>query len=70
VSSYNRDPLTEHSVIHHHDLRDGGMNEPAGGETAEEHKRDTPKKHSRRPCVRRMCWAARRMRRRPRRGLI
>jgi hypothetical protein len=44
VSSYNRDPLTEHSVIHHHDLRDGGLNEPAGGETAEEHKRDTPKK--------------------------
>jgi hypothetical protein len=44
VSSYSRGPLTEHSVIHHHDLRDGGLNEPAGGETAEEHKRNTLKK--------------------------
>lgn len=44
MSSYYRNPLTEHSVVHNHDLRDGGGNEPSGGETAEQHKQNTPKK--------------------------
>lgn len=44
MSHYPRDPLTEHMVTHHHDLREGSMNEPAGGETAKEHQQNTPKK--------------------------
>ena len=44
MSRYYRDPLTEHMVTHKHDLRDGSMGEPSGGETAEQHKANTPKK--------------------------
>lgn len=44
MSRYYRDPLSEHMVSHKHDLRDGSMNEPSGGETAEQHKQNTPKR--------------------------
>ncbi|KAK4129794.1 hypothetical protein N657DRAFT_640463 [Parathielavia appendiculata] len=44
MSRYYREPMTEHMVTHKHDLRDGSMNEPSGGETAEQRKQNTPKK--------------------------
>jgi hypothetical protein len=44
MSRYYRDPLSEHMVIHKHDLRDGSMNEPSGGETAQQREKNTPKK--------------------------
>jgi hypothetical protein len=31
-------------VTHNHDLRDGPVNEPSGGETVAQHKQNTPKK--------------------------
>lgn len=43
MSRYYRDPLSEHMVTHKHDLREGSMGEPAGGETAKEHEKNKPK---------------------------
>ncbi|KAL2192647.1 hypothetical protein P885DRAFT_64761 [Corynascus similis CBS 632.67] len=43
MSRYYRNPLSEHMVTHDHDLQSGCMNEPAGGETAEQRNRDKPK---------------------------
>jgi hypothetical protein len=44
MSRYYRDPLSEHMVTHKHDLREGSMNEPSGGETAAKHEQNKPKK--------------------------
>ncbi|GAB1309883.1 hypothetical protein MFIFM68171_00093 [Madurella fahalii] len=41
---YFQNPLSEHGVTHNHDLREGSMNEPAGGETRQEHEASIPKK--------------------------
>lgn len=41
---YFQNPLSEHGVTHNHDLREGSMNEPAGGETRQEHEANIPKK--------------------------
>ncbi|KAK4239283.1 hypothetical protein C8A03DRAFT_14289 [Achaetomium macrosporum] len=38
-----RDPLSEHMVTHNHDLRDGSMGEPSGGETKKQHEQNKPK---------------------------
>ncbi|KXX81026.1 hypothetical protein MMYC01_202170 [Madurella mycetomatis] len=40
---YFQNPLSEHGVTHNHDLREGSMNEPAGGETRQEHEANIPK---------------------------
>lgn len=40
---YFQNPLSEHGVVHNHDLREGCMNEPAGGETRQEHAANRPK---------------------------
>ncbi|KAK3309416.1 uncharacterized protein B0T15DRAFT_515416 [Chaetomium strumarium] len=44
MSRYYRDPLSEHMVTHNHDLRDGSMGEPSGGETKREYEQSKPKK--------------------------